>query len=44
MELLQFVLELQPEAAERLGMDAGASSGGKELHLKSKARLPDCYS
>ena len=32
MELLQLVLELQPEAAERLGMDAG----GKELHLKSK--------
>ena len=29
MELLQFVLELQPEVAEQLNMD-------KELHLKSK--------
>ena len=34
MELLQFVLELRPEAAELLGMDA--ASGGKELHLRSK--------
>ena len=33
IELLQFVLELRPEAVEVLGIDA---SGGKELHLKSK--------
>ena len=33
IELLQFVLELRPEAAELLGID---TSGGKELHLKSK--------
>ena len=32
-ELLSFVLELRPEAAELLEMDAAA---GKELHLKAR--------